>query len=253
MTFAIPGIVLGFIVAVILNYFTRKLIYDFTGNTASLSLSQGSVIMGIVLGFLIPLLSNILPIRSALGKNLRSSLDLYQRSVHEYSFAMKSQEEYGLSPAQFILSFMLVGCGILTYYFAPSAFLFQDFGMFFSIMNFILMLMILGMTYLVILVLPSLQKLILNLFLCFCRRDRKLKQIILKNLESHRNRNMKTALMFSVALSFVVFAASSFHLIGKMIISTLEASLGSDLFAISNDGSLNFMIDEGAITSFLQV
>lgn len=148
---------------------------------------------------------------------------------------------------------MLVGCGILTYYFAPSAFLFQDFGMFFGIMNLILMIMILGMSYLVILILPSLQKLMLGLFLCCCRRDRKLKQIILKNFESHRSRNLKTALMFSVALSFVVFASASFHLIGKMIISTLEASLGSDLFAMSTDTSLTNMIDEGAISTFLQV
>lgn len=76
-TFAIPGIAIGLAVAVVLNYYTRKLIYDFTGNTASLSLSNDSIVMGLVLGVFIPLVSNILPIRSALGKNLRSSLDQY--------------------------------------------------------------------------------------------------------------------------------------------------------------------------------
>ena len=54
---------------------------------------------------------------------------------------------------------------------------------------------------------------------------------------------MKTALMFTLALSFVVFAASTFSLIGKMIISTLESSLGSDLYAISADSQLKNVID----------
>jgi hypothetical protein len=67
---------------------------------------------------------------------------------------MKSKAELGLSPSQLILAMMLIICGILTYYVAPSAFIFQNFGLFFAVMNFILLIMILGMTYVVILLLP---------------------------------------------------------------------------------------------------
>jgi hypothetical protein len=147
---------------------------------------------------------------------------------------------------------MLIVFGILTYYVAPSAFLFEEFEVFFGIMNFILLTMILGMCYIVILLLPFVQKMFLTLGMCFNRKDRKLKTIILKNFESHKNRNMKTALMFAIALSFVVFAASTFNLISKMIISTLESALGSDLFALSNDSTMTSMVDEGNITQFLK-
>lgn len=79
LTFSIPGIILGISVSALLNWGVRDLIYYYTDNTASYALSPASVVMGLCLGFFIPLLSNILPIRNALGKNLRASLDLYHR------------------------------------------------------------------------------------------------------------------------------------------------------------------------------
>lgn len=48
----------------------------------------------------------------------------------------------------------MVILGILTYYVAPQAFLFRKYEIFFGIMNLLLILMILGMTYVSILVLP---------------------------------------------------------------------------------------------------
>lgn len=112
--------------------------------------------------------------------------------------------------------------------------------------------MILGMTYLSLLLLPTVMRLMLDLFLCCCRKDRKLKPVILKNFASHEKRNTKTALMFSITLSFVVFSASTFALLTKLIVSTLEASLGNDFYARSLDNSLGNMLDQGAVTEFLQ-
>lgn len=79
---------------------------------------------------------------------------------------------------------MLVVLGILTYFVAPQAFLFKDFELFFGIMNSLLLLMILGLTFLTILIFPYLERLFVNLFLWSpCgRKDRKLKDVIIKNL-----------------------------------------------------------------------
>jgi hypothetical protein len=46
--------------------------------------------------------------------------------------------------------------------------------------------------------------------LCSFRKDKILYHIVLKNLDSHRSRNKKTALMFSIALAFLIFAGGTF-------------------------------------------
>jgi hypothetical protein len=49
---------------------------------------------------------------------------------------------------------MLVVMGVLIYYVAPMSFLFGHFQLFFEILNSLLVLMILGMTFISILALP---------------------------------------------------------------------------------------------------
>jgi len=99
--------------------------------------------------------------------------------------SIKSLEEYGLSLNQLLLGLGLVVLGILTYYVAPQAFLFKKYEIFFGIMNLLLILMILGLTYVSILVLPVVQRWLVHVFLFFFRRDRKLKSVVIKNLQSH--------------------------------------------------------------------
>jgi hypothetical protein len=134
---------------------------------------------------------------------------------------MQTKEKFGLSINQFVFSMMLVVLGGLTYYVAPTAFLYQQFSIFFGILNFILLIMILGMTFIATLLLPYVQMLILNLFMCCCKKDRILKPVIAKNFEAHESRNTKTAVMFTLALSFVVFAGAAFQLIGRLVVSEL--------------------------------
>lgn len=60
---------------------------------------------------------------------------------------------------------MLVILGVLTYYVAPMSFIYGNYELFFLIMNGILLMMILGMTFIAILVLPFLQDLLLYIML----------------------------------------------------------------------------------------
>ena len=62
------------------------------------------------------------------------------------------------------------------------------------------------------------------------RFDKKLKQVILKNMRAHSNRNLKTAMMFSLVLAFLIFSSSFFTLIGQLITLELENGISSDLF-----------------------
>jgi hypothetical protein len=135
------------------------------------------------------------------------------------SVTVMKLEQIGLSMGQVSIGFLLLIIGIVTYYLAPAAFLYRQFELFFMILNFLLVLMIMGLTFVSMIFVPFFEKkVILNLMMCCCKRDRKLKHVISKNLDGHAKRNSKTSLMFAISLSFLIFAASSFTLIGNLLI-----------------------------------
>ena len=113
-------------------------------------------------------------------------------------------------------------------------------------------MMVLGLTFLSILILPYVQKFLVNLFLVLMPQDRKLKVLIYKSMVSNKKRNTNTAIMFALCLSFLIFAGSAFELFGMLISSTLESQIGTDLYGVCIDyEGLNEFIDEGPITEFL--
>ena len=63
-----------------------------------------------------------------------------------------------------------------------------------------------------------------------CRRDKKIKDVISKNLDGHRKRNSKTSIMFTLAISFLIFASSSFTLLSGLIEGEVVTLFGSDLY-----------------------
>ena len=87
-TFAIPGLVFGLIAAIGMNAGLRYVLYSLTDNYYYYGLSVGAYGVGLFIGVFMPLLSNILPIQKALGKNLRASLDVYHRSSSELSVSI---------------------------------------------------------------------------------------------------------------------------------------------------------------------
>ena len=56
-----------------------------------------SILVGIMMGTLIPLFANIYPIKTALGKNLRESLDLNKRPTNSVGVKVQKLEDVGMS------------------------------------------------------------------------------------------------------------------------------------------------------------
>jgi ABC-type antimicrobial peptide transport system permease subunit len=81
MFFAIPGMCLGLLFAYLTNSIVALIFFESAQEITSYELHISALILSICLGFLIPVFSNYLPIRRALSKTLRDSLDLYHRSV----------------------------------------------------------------------------------------------------------------------------------------------------------------------------
>jgi len=111
-------------------------------------LHWSALVLGAVLGILIPIVSNYFPIKKALSKSLRDSLDLLHRSIGEVSVTVQQLEKLGISFNQTICAITLIGMGVTCYYIAPRAFVYNNIRLFLVIINFILILMILGYTLL---------------------------------------------------------------------------------------------------------
>lgn len=99
----------------------------------------------------------------------------------------------------------------------------------------LLVLIILGMTFMSILIFEYVERgfLWVTMRTC-CRRDLRLETLVDKNLEGHRNRNSKTSIMFTLAMSFLIFAASGFQVINTMISSSVSMFFGADIYVNSN-------------------
>ena len=151
-------------------------------------------------------------------------------------------EDIGLSLNQTIVGVMLLVLGFITYYCVPLTFFYHKMQWFFFIFDLLLLLIILGMTFISILLFEYVERTLLWIMMqSCCRRDRRLEILISKNLDGHRDRNSKTSIMFTLALSFLIFAASSFSLISTMIASEAETIFGADLFVYSS--SKNVMLN----------
>ena len=60
------------------------------------------------------------------------------------------------------------------------------------------------------LVMPYLEVLLLDAMLFFNKKDRYMRSVVIKNFESHGNKNLKASLMFMVTLAFLVFTGANF-------------------------------------------
>jgi hypothetical protein len=57
-----------------------------------------TIILGILTGILIPFISNIMPIKQALGNTLRNALDKFRPSLDDVEVEMVRYENQNLSP-----------------------------------------------------------------------------------------------------------------------------------------------------------
>lgn len=220
--YSLPGVVSGIAVALTFNVLIRFFIYYMTGNAVGYGLATIALYIGIGFGIIMPLLSIYLPIKAALGKNLRSSLDLNHRSNNEKSVEVQRLEDLGLSPTQTIVGVMLTVYGFVTYYLVPLTFFNEQMKWYLLIFDALLIMIILGLTFLSLLLFEHLEKFLLWILMGTCARaDRKLKGVIEKNLDGHRQRNSKTSIMFTLALGYLIYSASSFKLLSGMIKGTV--------------------------------
>ena len=232
--YSLPGVTLGLVIGALLNVFSRHLTFIYTVSYTTYMIAPVAAILGVVIGLLMPLGSNIWAIKRALGKKIRDSLDIFHTGISDVLVKIVKLENFGISAFETILGLTLVVMGVMTYYLAPAAFIFNRLEIFFMILNIILVGMIIGLAFLCFLIFPMIQTLIVIAFCNIFRFDLKLKPLIMKNMNhSHKKRNAKTSMLFTISLAYLVFSGSSLLLIGNLIIGTAKTFLGADIFITS--------------------
>ncbi len=147
---------------------------------------------------------------------------------------------------------MLVILGFITYYCVPLTFYYQKTEWFLFIFDILLVLIIIGLTFMSVLIFEFVEK---GLLWCVlntcCKKDRRLREVISKNLDGHRGRNSKTTIMFTLAISFLIFGASSFSLLTGLIEGEVVTLFGADLYVDSFGADEGHFLNETVLSNFL--
>ncbi|EGC28601.1 hypothetical protein DICPUDRAFT_159955 [Dictyostelium purpureum] len=247
--FSIPGIMFGLFIGWCLYAVVAYFVYvQFVLLPIDLTYHSTSIISGLAMGFLMPIVANIAPIQRALSRTLRDALDVYHQVKNETMVKIEKLEEIGLDVLQTILAILAVAVGFTVYYLIPLSFTFRNLGLFFGILTGILMGMLFGMSMLAQAVQPFLEKAIV--FSIILGPDRRsLYSLVRKNLFSHSTRNSKTATMLTICLTFIIFTGCVFRLQGHNIQELVRLGIGSDVGVVAT--SIRNPIPEIDIRNFL--
>lgn len=79
------------------------------------------------------------------------------------------------------------------------------------------------------LIVPKLEIIFLDLFLFLNPQDKKMRPIVVKNFESHGNKNLKASMMFMVTLAFMVFTGANFKQIEFFLESMIKFFAGANI------------------------
>eukprot|EP01114_Cavostelium_apophysatum_P002845 TRINITY_DN1253_c0_g3_i1.p1 TRINITY_DN1253_c0_g3~~TRINITY_DN1253_c0_g3_i1.p1 ORF type:complete len:1241 (+),score=361.47 TRINITY_DN1253_c0_g3_i1:25-3723(+) len=246
LSFSVPAILIGLFLSFLGFIPVAKIIADFSISPLDVRMGTTAALLGVTLGLCMPLIAIVGPIRRALSHTLRDALDIYHQVQSETTVQIIKLEKMGLSPWQIAASVMMIAMGFVVYYVIPFAFTFQNLPLFFTVLILILLGMLLGLSLVGMTIQPYAERLAVYILL-WGSDNRSLSQLVRKNLASHGRRNIKTAVMFTTSLAFIIFAGSSFSLQGHTISETVQLASGADLIVFSFTTAL----DENSLRNYL--
>jgi hypothetical protein len=226
--FTLPSLLVGVALAQLGSFAGLSYLYDFIGAERNFTMDSFALWLALVVGITMPIIGSYVPTMSALQASLSSSLDVYKQSSATVSVVATRLENLGVSGSQLAVGAGLVFIGFLVYLLIPYAFVIRDFDLMFTALNALIIVVVMGLVTLSTVAQSFLEKLLVRCMLALTP-DKRFISLVLKNLAAHRSRNQKTVLMFTIALTFVVFVGSIFFLQGASIESNLRVAFGADI------------------------
>jgi ABC-type antimicrobial peptide transport system permease subunit len=245
--FSGPGIAIGLLLAFLINIVVAYFIAGYTSTAVDVLIGSTPVLVGVSLGLFMPIVANIIPIRRALSRTLRDALDVYHQKFSETVVKIVRLEEIGVSVEQTVWSIMMIVFGFMLLYVVPFAFRYQYWGIFLGLINATLLGMVMGLATVASILQGKIEKLMLHALMW--RGASRLKVVVRKALSAHKDRNRKTALMFTTAVAFVIFAAAIFQIQTASVGDNIRLLSGSDIFIQAFDWKQP--LDEDSMRDFL--
>lgn len=112
--------------------------------------------------------------------------------------------------------------------------------------------MVIGMALIAQAVAPLLEKLILSIIIFLRPSDKKLKIIVSNNMKSHSVRNLKTSMMFTLTVTFMIFVSSSFASVEYIVMALTNSIIGADLALFTPGGLGPLALNEKKISAYLE-
>jgi len=168
------------------------------------------VVCGVGLGLIVPVIASYFPIRKALSSNIRDSLDR-RHNNGGYIITVESKFYKTIKANKTLIaiggSFTLIG-GLLCY-FLPASLINMNIANVLTILFAVLLCMLFGMITLSMNLQPMVEQLVLYVvfFINFWEKQG-INILTRKNLLSHKLKNKKTALMFAMSITCIIFLQS---------------------------------------------
>lgn len=236
--YAIPAWIIGIVLGELIYIGVASILGNYFQVQMSLIVTWESFLLASALDIIIPVVASILPIWNALSQNLQDSLDTQRSKVQAVKFKVERSSEGDINWTVVIIGLFFTAFGFGVYYAFPLSLLSFNITLLLYMFFGLLLAMILGMVMLALNVENILEHYVT--FLIFFWENNGIRNLITKNLISHRNRNRKTTIMFSLSLGFVIFISIAFNTqIESVVFDELQSS-GSRfrLFAPNNLNNL---------------
>ncbi|KAM9955751.1 hypothetical protein ACTFIW_001956 [Dictyostelium discoideum] len=207
--FTIPSIILGLIFSQIFLVIIVDQLKRFTNSDEiSKYLTVDSIVYSILLGFLIPMVSLILPIRKALSFSLGEQLDTSRSDIsssHQITTIDKDSTDSEYRKFVSLIGLSLSALGIVGCFLLPKLLLSGNFSSLLALLFGLLILVLISSIFLMM----NFHLIISKAFVCLITlidpfAKNIIRIILYKNLISHKKKNKSTIFMFGVSVSLII-------------------------------------------------
>ncbi|KAL4464597.1 hypothetical protein ABPG72_019053 [Tetrahymena utriculariae] len=252
--YMIPALIIAELLNLIVLKFIKDYFYGLLQFPTDISqeYSNSYYATTVLLGIGLPLFCNLYPFKQFFDRQVLSqAINSHQRVLQQTKVIIQKLEKYGISLYATINSTILIVVGILTYYFAPYAFVSKKIGLFLLIVNLTFLMVNIGISFLLNLIQRKLElgwiRMILN---CFCRKDKNLQTSIENNFKNNDNRMQKLGMIIMMIFSFYISIGSSVNSQIMIVQNMVKLNIGSDFMLEVQKNEIS--LDEALLTQNIE-
>jgi len=178
LLYSIPATCIGFVLLEIFTSAAQIWLYQFADISLSVSFHSSTYWLGLATGIGVPLLSNIIPIRKALGTTLRDALDKSRAGVNETEVQVVRLENQGVNKTQIGVGLAFLFVSFITLLMIPMRTFNVEMGKVYGWLNMLLILVIIGFIFTSQAFAPALSRFYLKMVIFFRPEDKLLLPLI---------------------------------------------------------------------------